>query len=138
MSDMQAQINFLDTSYQKLSGVVFKARGVITGREEAWARFIKAGFTVQDLETVILWIKRRIREGKRDIGALRFSTLISATERFEEELGLSLAEKRNAKPAATPRERVIALARPTVSEPTVTNTAKPIGEWIEQLRKAAQ
>lgn len=135
---MQAEIDYLDTAYQKLSGVKFKARGVITGREDGWFRFVNAGFTAYDLETVILWLKGRVRQGKRDIGCLRWSSLIGQPDRFDEELGLCLAEKRNERPPVSPKARVLAQARPNVCEAVETgHEARPISFWVEQMRQAA-
>lgn len=142
MPPMQAQISLLDNAYQKLSNCKFRTRGVITGREEAWVRWINAGFLLHDLEVVIVWLKRRIREGKRDVGALRFSTLIGETSRFEEELSLAQAEMRNCHSPATSKERVIQQARPTLSEPKVEENTKTtsslIPKLLEEMRKAAE
>lgn len=135
--DIQAQIDLLDTTYQKLSGFRFKASGAVTGREYAWAAYLKAGFNVQDLDTVLVSLNRKIKEGTRFEGSKRFSTLVGNLDRMDEELGLALAEKRHVKPAITNRERVIAQARPTVVQPRRDeNTAKPISFYIEELRNA--
>lgn len=136
---MQSEIDYLDLAFQKLSGVHFKARGLITGREEGWVRFVNAGFTAHDLETVILWLKGRIRQGKRDIGCLRWSSLIGAPERFDEELALCLAEKRNRRPAPTPKERVLAQARPMAVERVQTQeNVRTVSEVIAAMREAAR
>lgn len=116
--DVAAKVSLLDMAYQKLTGFQFKLRGVVTGREQAWHAFIQAGFTLEDLDTVLTWLNRRIREGKRDTGSRRFSTLIANLDRFDEELSMAKAEKRNVRPPVTPKERVIEQARPTVGEQT--------------------
>lgn len=133
----QHQIDTLDALYQRLSGVHFHARGVLNGREQGWHAFIRAGFTEADLREVVVWLRARIKIGKRDIGSLRFSSLILNLDRFDEELGLCRAERRNLRPAATPKQRVIEQARPTVSPGPCEDTARPVAFWIEQLRKAA-
>jgi hypothetical protein len=133
----QAQINFLDGAYQKLSGIKFHARGVITGREEAWHRFIQEGFTVAQLETVILWLKRGIREERRQPNCLRFSTLIEP-DRFDEELGLAEAEKRNLRPAPSPKDIALSQLRPTTTEQAPVGRAIPISDVIAAMRRAVQ
>lgn len=139
MNDIQAQINLLDTSYGKLSGMQIKGRGVVNGRERGWFEYVKAGFTLDDLEVTILWLKYRIRQGKRDIGCLRWSSLIGSLDRFQEELSMARAEKRNAKPPQTPLQAVQAMRERPAVENTVfqAQTAKPVSEWINELRKAA-
>lgn len=135
--EMQARCNVLDTAYQKLSGARFRGRGVITGREEAWVRFCNAGFTLNDLERVIVWLKGRIRIGKRDIGALRFSTLIGELSRFQEELSLCDADSRKRVP--TPRDRVLAQARPVIGAGTpglASDTAKTARGALASLFEA--
>lgn len=107
-------------------------------REIAWARFLSAGFTAADVLLVVTHLQRKIREGERRIGALRFSNLIEPLERFEEELSLAKAEQRNAKPAPTPRERVIQVFRPAVASENTQSTARPVGDYIAALREAAR
>lgn len=134
-TDVQAKINVLDMAFQKLSGFQFKMRGVITGREQAWAAYLNAGFTLDDLDTVLVWINRRIKEGKRDIGAKRFSTLIGNLDRFDEELGMAKAQQRNTRPAPTARDRVVAQFRPVVAEQTPQTGARPAHDIaLEALR----
>ena len=136
--DIQSQISCFASAYAKLTGFNLQHRGVFDHRERAWFDFIKAGFSIADLETVILHLKRGIREGKRNPGALRFSNLIERADLFGEELELAKAQKRNLRPAPTPRERVMQQARPVVCDQTQGDTAKPISFYIEQLREAAK
>lgn len=139
---MQAQISLLDNAYQKLSGLTLRTRGVVSGREEAWYNWMQAGFTLHDLELVIIWLKRRQREGKRDIGSMRFSTLIGNIDRFTEELSMAEAELRNCHPPPSAKEKVIQQARPTLSEPPATeNTKTPGGlipKLLDEMRKAVE
>lgn len=135
--DIQPQIDFLQTTWNKLSGQNLTHRGVINPRGEAWFRFIKAGFGVNDLEFLLIWLKRQIREEKRLPGALRFSTLIGDTFKFEEELSLARAESRNLKPAPTPKERVVQAFSPKVTELPAAMTARAISELIAELKRSA-
>lgn len=144
MTDLQAQISLLDLSYQKLSGLTFsrlEQAGVVSWRERGWYDFIQAGHTLLELEEVILWIKKRIHQGKRDIGALRFRTLIAQLDVFEEELAMARAEKRNLVPAPSDKERVLALTgRPARPEPPpAPRVAKAVIEQLlRDMRKASQ
>lgn len=106
-------------------------------RERAWHEFHKAGFTAEDLRLVIRHLKKKIKDKERNPGALKFSNLIERPEAFEEELGLAKAEQRNAKPAPTPKERVVQAFRPAAAPAAPSQTAKPIAEYIEALRKSA-
>jgi len=139
--DTKSKIECLALCYKKITGIDLKHMGIIDHRERSWFEFLRAGFTVQDLETVLLWLKKGIREDKRQIGCLRFSNLVERLDRFGEELAMAKAENRNARPAPTPKERVLAQARPVavdVPPAGYTNTAKPISYWIEQMREAAK
>lgn len=133
---LKTQIDRLTLAYHKLTGFP-PARGVTSYRDYAWIEWINAGYTEQDLEIVIARIKKGIREGWRYRGSLRFSTLIGRPELFQEELDVALAEKRNEPKPKTPKERVIAQARPVISEAPVNHSAVPVSVLIQNLRKAA-
>jgi hypothetical protein len=133
----QDEINRLDLAYQKLTGHRFKASSLLTGREYAWSNFLTAGYTIHDLEFTILWIKRGILDGKRYEAALGFRRLIGELQTFEDENATANAERRNAKPHVPPKEQVVQQFRPTVTSAPVKSDAKPIGFYIEQMRKAA-
>lgn len=136
---MQDEIDRLDLAYTKLTGRQFQASGLITGREYLWIQFYNAGYRESDLEEVILWIKQRIRVGKCTEAALKFRSLISDLGKFEDELATCRAERRNAKPAPRPKERVLGQFRPKAVETAPESvTAKPIAtvDWIAELRRA--
>lgn len=138
--EIQTKISLLAQCYQKMTGMTLTHTGLVNPRERAWFEFIKAGFTVPDLELVILWLKGRIRAKVRNPECLKFSNLIADPFKFEEELALAKAEKRNSKPF-NPRDQVLLQARPVVAQvnPAETrNTAKPISEYIAKLREAAK
>lgn len=54
-------------------------------RERQWYEWLRAGFTLEDLRRVILYLQREIREGRRNVGALKLSNLLQP-DRFEEDL----------------------------------------------------
>lgn len=75
-------------------------------RERMWYELLKAGFTLEDIRTVITYLQKEIRKGKRNVGALKISNL-TQPDRFEEDLAISRVRlrpeqkqnKRSEKPA---------------------------------------
>src|SRR5512136_1175054 len=57
-------------------------------RERQWYEWLRAGFTPEDLRRVITYLQREIREGRRNVGALKLSNLLQP-DRFEEDLNIS-------------------------------------------------
>ena len=54
-------------------------------RERQWYEWLRAGFTLEDLRRVVLYLQREIRQGRRNVGALKLSNLLQP-DRFEEDL----------------------------------------------------
>lgn len=132
----ESQVSVLHTAYQKLTGLKLPLIAVCDARRLAWEHFIAAGHSLKELETVILWLKGEIRAERRQPGALRFSNLIEDLNRFDEELSFAQAETRNAKPPPTPKAVVQQQWSKTATEP-VRQTARPIAEYIADLKRAA-
>jgi hypothetical protein len=57
-------------------------------RERLWYELFQAGFNETDLQRVIRYLQREIREGRRNVGALKLSNLLQL-DRFEEDLNIS-------------------------------------------------
>jgi hypothetical protein len=57
-------------------------------RERLWYELFQAGFNEADLQRVIGYLQREIREGRRNVGALKLSNLLQI-DRFEEDLNIS-------------------------------------------------
>lgn len=57
-------------------------------RERLWYEFLRAGFTLQDLEQVIRYLQKEIRHSRRNVGSLKLSNLLQL-DRFEEDLNIS-------------------------------------------------
>ena len=73
-------------------------------RERLWYELFKAGFSEADLKRVIRYLQREIREGRRNVGALKLSNLLQI-DRFEEDLNISrlrLYAPKPSKPATAP------------------------------------
>ena len=56
-------------------------------RERQWFEWLRAGFTPADLRRVVAYLQREIREGRRNVGALKLSNLLQP-DRFEEDLNI--------------------------------------------------
>jgi hypothetical protein len=72
-------------------------------RERLWYELFQAGFNEDDLQRVIRYLQREIREGRRNVGALKLSNLLQI-DRFEEDLNISrvrLYAPKSANPVAS-------------------------------------
>ena len=67
-------------------------------RERLWYELFNAGFSEDDLKRVISYLQREIREGRRNVGALKLSNLLQL-DRFEEDLNISRVRLYPPKPA---------------------------------------
>lgn len=56
-------------------------------RERQWYELLHQGFTLSEIRRVILYLQREIREGRRNVGALKLSNLLQP-DRFEEDLNI--------------------------------------------------
>jgi len=56
-------------------------------RERQWYDLLHQGFTVEQVRRVIVYLQREIREGRRNVGALKLSNLLQP-DRFEEDLNI--------------------------------------------------
>jgi hypothetical protein len=75
-------------------------------RERQWYEWLRSGFTTEDLRRVIIYLQREIREGRRNVGALKLSNLLQP-DRFEEDLHI-----RRVRLEAPPRPQPAPLALP--------------------------
>jgi len=57
-------------------------------RLRLWSDFFQAGFTIEDLQWVIVYLQKQIRAQRRNVGALKLRNLL-APDRFEEDLHIS-------------------------------------------------
>jgi hypothetical protein len=69
-------------SYCQLTG---QALRLGFDRQRQWYEWLRAGFTLEDLRRVVAYLQREIREGRRNVGALKLSNLLQL-DRFEEDL----------------------------------------------------
>lgn len=95
-------------------------------RERQWFEWLRAGFTLEDLRRVVVYLQREIREGRRNVGALKLSNLLQL-DRFEEDLNI---RRVRLEPLPRPRAQT-ATAAPQLSESE--RKLKRI-QCLEQLR----
>jgi hypothetical protein len=93
-------------------------------RERQWYEWLRAGFTLADLRRVIAYLQREIREGRRNVGALKLSNLLQP-DRFEEDLNIRRVR-------LEPLPRPATHAPPALSEPQ--RELKRL-QCLEQLRQ---
>ena len=67
-------------------------------RERLWYELFQAGFNEADLQRVIRYLQREIREERRNVGALKLSNLLQI-DRFEEDLNISRVQLYAPKPS---------------------------------------
>ena len=65
-------------------------------RERLWHEFLRAGFSAQDLKSVVAYLQKEIRASRRNVGALKLSNLLQL-DRFEEDLNISKVRLRHFK-----------------------------------------
>jgi len=80
-------------------------------RERMWYELLAAGFTQADVQTVITYLQREIRQGRRNVGALKLSNLLQL-DRFEEDLNISTVALRIPKPTAAPTPPLLESSTP--------------------------
>ena len=67
-------------------------------RERLWYELFHAGFNEDDLQRVIRYLQREIRERRRNVGALKLSNLLQL-DRFEEDLNIRQVQLHPPKPS---------------------------------------
>jgi hypothetical protein len=82
-------------------------------RERLWYEFFQAGFTEADLQSVIRYLQREIRAGRRNVGALKLSNLLQL-DRFEEDLNIGRVR------LYPPKAPAIAYKTPSIAAPPST------------------
>lgn len=91
---MLERIHLAHALYCRLTG---QRVSLLFDREWLWYELLHAGFTEADLQRVIRYPQREIREGRRNVGALKLSNLLQL-DRFEEDLNISRVQLYAPKP----------------------------------------
>jgi len=102
-------------------------------RERLWFELLKTGITLEDLRRVIAYLQREIREGRRNVGALKLSNLLQP-DRFEEDLQISRVRLHKKFPAKNARPATV---RPQASSPQEDQRARERAlEILRQFRQS--
>lgn len=80
----RAQILQVHQLYCDLTGQQLRLDFV---RERQWYELLRQGFTPDQIRRVIVYLQREIREGRRNVGALKLSNFLQP-DRFEEDLNI--------------------------------------------------
>ena len=98
-------------------------------RERMWLEVLRAGYSLEDLRRLILYLQREIRAERRNVGALKLSNLLQP-DRFEEDLNLSRMRFHTAPPAKSST----ALRAPTCSPLEQEQGRQRALEQLRQLK----
>lgn len=131
----EAHVSVLHSCFEKFTGQKLPLRSVCDSRRLAWERFLASGHTQAQLETVLFYLNRKIRDDGWSRGCERFTNLIEDLNHFEEVYAEANATQRNAKPPPSPKAIVQQQWNRTVGEPVTENT-RSVGELIAEMRKA--
>jgi hypothetical protein len=71
-------------------------------RERMWYELLRLGYGREDLRTVITYLQREIRAGRRNVGALKLSNLLQP-DRFEEDFQISRVRLHSPSPSQPPK-----------------------------------
>jgi hypothetical protein len=105
-------------------------------RERLWFELLKTGITLEDLRRVIAYLQREIREGRRNVGALKLSNLLQP-DRFEEDLQISRVRLHFKKPPAKillPTARPPALSSPPQDQRARQRALEILRQFRQSLR----
>ena len=99
-------------------------------RERMWFELLRAGYCLEELRGLILYLQREIRAQRRNVGALKLSNLLQP-DRFEEDLSISRVRLSAPPPAKTPT----ALRPPTCSPAEQQRGRQRALEQLRQLKE---
>jgi len=120
-----ARIQAAHQLYLQLTGQSLSLR---FDRQRRWWDLLHAGYTLQDVRTVILYLQREIRAGRRNVGALKLSNLLQL-DRFEEDLQISRL-RLTPRPPPTPPQPV-----PTTPPPDPVEQQRRHQQTLDYLRQ---
>ncbi len=131
MESLEQQIDHLHFHYCRLTGQKLTMR---FDRQRLWYEFIRAGFTTQDLERVVRYLQREIRQERRNVGALKLSNLLEL-DRFEEDLNISRVRLTTPPPPAPPAFSPPPTCSPAQEQQRRQDAVRRLRQLQENLRK---
>ncbi len=121
------QTKTFHTRWQQLTGLDLPYD---LSRHFAWEIWIAKGLTVADLESLVSYIKKRIKAGRREKESLMFRNMVNNVDNALEDISIARAETRNER-IQTPRQRVLAQSgRPSVTDTPAKSTEQILREAV--------
>ncbi len=120
----RTRIEPLHALYQAMSGLSVP---LSVGMHYTWEAWMLRGFTDDDLRLTIEFLRRKIKEGRKTLACLRFSTFIGNTDYFAEDLAEARALSRRP-PIDTGRREALRSSGREATPPTPD--AKPVRDVI--------
>lgn len=103
------------------------------GRERMWYDLLRLGYGPEQIRQVVIYLQREIRQGRRNVGALKLSNLLQP-DRFEEDLNISRVRlKASRLPERTPAPPLSTIS-PEAQAEGRTKALKRLQELKAQLR----
>ncbi len=134
MTITESEIQALHEAYCKLTEQI--GLPLRFDRQRMWYDWCMAGFTLDDLKTVIRYIKRGLNDRRRNQGALKFSNLIAQPDKFEEDFfeARRVLGIRKPRPTYIQVEQRIGDIRRQVEIPAPDSTVN-VGALFQKIRK---
>lgn len=115
------QTKALHSRWQQLTGLEVPYD---FSRHFAWEMWISKGLTITDLETIVVYIKKRIKQGRREKESLMFRNMVNNVDNAIEDLSIARAEARNSR-TESPKAEILRAAGHIEPE---KQTARPVGD----------
>lgn len=128
LTPAQLEIQTVHQLYCQLTGQTLTLR---FDRERQWFDLLRAGFTLEDVQQVILYLQREIRHQRRNVGALKLSNLLQP-DRFEEDLNIARICLRPPAPSPPPTPPP---AQPSLSAEEAEARRQRCLQQIQQLKE---
>lgn len=128
-SDPTHHIQSLHQLYCQLTGQTLPLH---YHRQRMWSELLRAGYTAKDIQTVIRYLQREIRAGRRNVGALKLSNL-TQIDRFEEDLQISRVRLTPPQPSPPPPPP---LPTPPIDPSQAQRRQAQTLDYLRQLRAA--
>ena len=100
-----------------------------------WEMFFAAGYTSADLELVVTYIWKRIKEGQRQKESFKLSNLLEPS-RFADDLAFARPAQREVKPS--PRDKILAATGRADPKKDPEQVKEVVTRCMEQIRKEIQ
>lgn len=128
------QTKLLHARWQQLTGLEVPYD---FSRHFAWEMWISKGLTIADLETIVAYIKKRIKQGRREKESLMFRNMVNNVDNAIEDLSIARAESRNSR-TESPKAEILRAAGYVEPEKQTTRPVSDVlaaAKALDDLRK---